>query len=80
MRRRSATRSGRVRASATTEPPVPFTVSTSPPEVTLAQPTPNPRLNQILLNTLREWKFFPAMRDGIAINSEFDVRIPITVQ
>jgi len=49
-------------------------------EVRLAQPTPNPRLNQILLNTLREWKFFPAMKDGIAINSEFDVRIPITVQ
>jgi periplasmic protein TonB len=49
-------------------------------DVTLAQPTPNPRLNQILLNTLREWKFFPAMKDGIAINSEFDVRIPITVQ
>jgi len=49
-------------------------------EVTLAQPTPNPRINQILLNTLREWKFFPAMKDGIAINSEFDVRIPITVQ
>ncbi len=49
-------------------------------EVTLEQPTPNPRLNQILLNTLREWKFFPAMKDGIAINSEFDVRIPITVQ
>ena len=46
--------------------------------MTLAQPTPNPRLNQILLNTLREWKFFPAMKDGIAINSEFDVRIPIT--
>jgi len=49
-------------------------------EVTLEQPTPNPRLNQILLNTLRQWKFFPAMKDGIAINSEFDVRIPITVQ
>jgi protein TonB len=46
----------------------------------LEQPTPNPRLNQILLNTLRQWKFFPAMKDGIAINSEFDVRIPITVQ
>jgi len=49
-------------------------------EVTLAQPTPDPRLNQILLNTLRQWKFFPAMREGIAINSEFDVRIPISVQ
>jgi periplasmic protein TonB len=49
-------------------------------DVTLSQPTLNPRLNQILLATLREWKFFPAMKDGIAINSEFDVRIPITVQ
>jgi periplasmic protein TonB len=49
-------------------------------DVTLAQPTLNPRLNQILLSTLREWKFFPAMKDGIAINSEFYVRIPITVQ
>jgi protein TonB len=49
-------------------------------EVTLAQPTPNLRLNQILLGTLRQWKFFPAMKDGIAINSEFDVRIPISVQ
>ena len=48
--------------------------------VTLAQPTPDPRLNQILLATLKEWKFFPAMKDGIAIASEFDVRIPISVQ
>jgi periplasmic protein TonB len=48
--------------------------------VTLIQPTPNPRLNQILLETLKQWKFFPAMKDGIAINSEFDVRIPIAVQ
>ena len=49
-------------------------------EVALAQPTPNPRLNQILLDVLRQWKFFPAMKDGIAIASEFDVRIPISVQ
>jgi periplasmic protein TonB len=49
-------------------------------EVTLVEPTSNPRLNQILLDTLREWKFLPAMKDGIAINSEFEVRIPITVQ
>jgi len=49
-------------------------------KVTLTQPTQNPNLNQILLATLREWKFFPAMKDGIAIASEFDVRIPITVQ
>jgi periplasmic protein TonB len=49
-------------------------------DVTLIKPTPNPRLNQILLETLKQWKFFPAMREGIAINSEFDVRIPIAVQ
>jgi protein TonB len=49
-------------------------------DVTLAPPTQNPRLNRILLATLREWQFFPAMKDGIAIASEFDVRIPITVQ
>lgn len=49
-------------------------------EVALVKPTPNPRLNQILLDTLKQWKFFPAMKDGIAINSEFEVRIPIAVQ
>ena len=49
-------------------------------EVTLAKPTSNPELNQILLDTLKQWKFFPAMRSGVAIPSEFDVRIPITVQ
>jgi protein TonB len=49
-------------------------------QVSLVKPTPNPRLNQILLDTLKQWKFFPAMMDGVAINSEFEVRIPITVQ
>jgi len=49
-------------------------------EVSLVKPTPNPRLNQILLDTLKQWKFFPAMKDGIATNSEFEVRIPIAVQ
>jgi periplasmic protein TonB len=49
-------------------------------EVTLVKPTSNPRLNQILLDTLKQWKFVPAMKDGIAINSDFEVRIPITVQ
>ena len=49
-------------------------------DVALVKPTPNPRLNQILLDTLKQWKFFPAMKDGVAINSEFEVRIPIAVQ
>ncbi len=48
-------------------------------KVTLVQPSPNPRLNAILLDTLRQWRFFPAMKGGVAINSVFDVRIPITV-
>jgi len=48
--------------------------------VTLTKPTLNPRLNQILLDTLKQWKFSPAMKDGITINSEFDVRIPIAVE
>jgi periplasmic protein TonB len=49
-------------------------------EVALAKPTSNPELNQILLDTLKQWKFFPAMRSGVTIPSEFDVRIPVTVQ
>jgi periplasmic protein TonB len=48
--------------------------------VALITPTPDPRLNEILLATLRQWRFFPAMRDGEAVASEFDVRIPIVVQ
>ncbi len=48
--------------------------------VMLIKPTPNPRLNEIVLSTLKRWKFFPALRDGIAVDSEFEVRIPISVQ
>ena len=48
--------------------------------VDLVKPTSIPSLNQILLDTLRQWRFFPAMRSGVAVASEFDVRIPITVQ
>jgi periplasmic protein TonB len=48
--------------------------------VALLKPTPNPRLNQILLDTLAKWQFFPAVRNGEPIDSTIDVRIPITVQ
>ena len=48
--------------------------------VTLTQPTSNPRLNLLLLDTLKQWRFFPAIRNGIATDSEFDVRIPIAVR
>jgi hypothetical protein len=33
-------------------------------EVELIKPTQNPRLNQILLETLHRWRFFPAMENG----------------
>jgi periplasmic protein TonB len=49
-------------------------------EVTLEKPTSSPRLNQVLLDTLKQWKFFPAVKGGVAINSTFEVQIPITVQ
>jgi protein TonB len=49
-------------------------------EVTLAKPTSSPRLNQVLLDALKQWKFFPAVKNGVAIVSSFDVRIPISVQ
>ena len=48
--------------------------------VALTQPTPNPALNAILIDTLRQWRFFPAMRDGAPVASEFDLRIPISVR
>ena len=58
-----------------------FTVSfDGASEVTLAKPTSNPRLNQVLLDTLKQWKFFPAMKNGVALASSFDVRIPISVK
>jgi periplasmic protein TonB len=49
-------------------------------QVTLVKPTTNPRLNQIILDSLRTWKFFPAISNGVPVASEFDVRIPIAVQ
>lgn len=49
-------------------------------QVRLIKSTDIPELNQILLDTLKQWRFFPAVRNGVAINSQFDVRIPISVQ
>jgi protein TonB len=48
--------------------------------VTLTKATGNPRLNEVLLDTLKRWKFFPAITNGVAINSTVEVRIPISVQ
>ena len=49
-------------------------------EVMLEKPTSSPRLNQVLLDTLKQWKFFPAVKNGVAIESSFEVRIPVSVQ
>ena len=49
-------------------------------EVSLVTPTPNPRLNKVLLDALQQWRFFPATKSGIAIDAVFEVRIPIAVR
>jgi protein TonB len=48
--------------------------------VSLVSKTDSPRLNRILLDTLEQWRFFPATKNGVPIDSEFDLTIPITVQ
>jgi periplasmic protein TonB len=48
--------------------------------VELAKPTPNPRLNHLLLNTLKNWRFFPAMKDGQPVASIEEIAIHIQVQ
>jgi protein TonB len=32
--------------------------------VELVKPTQNPRLNRLLLDTLKTWRFMPAIKDG----------------
>jgi protein TonB len=48
-------------------------------EVELVKPTQNPRLNQILLETLHRWRFFPATENGHPVESEQDVRVHFSV-
>ncbi|TDN61436.1 TonB family protein [Paraburkholderia sp. BL10I2N1] len=48
-------------------------------DVELVKPTQNPRLNQILLETLRTWRFFPAMDNGHPVESHRDVRVHFNV-
>lgn len=49
-------------------------------QVTLVKPTAIPRLNYLLLSTLKQWRFFPAIKNGQPVASQFEVRIPITIQ
>ncbi|QGZ66907.1 TonB family protein [Paraburkholderia acidisoli] len=49
-------------------------------DVALVHPTQNPRLNQILLESLRKWRFFPAMKAGHPVESEQDIRVHFNVE
>lgn len=49
-------------------------------DVTLVRPTQNPRLNQLLLETLRNWHFFPAMKEGHPVESEQDIRVHFNIE
>ena len=48
--------------------------------VELINPTRNPRLNQMLLDTLKTWRFFPATKDGHPVASTQDLRISVEVK
>jgi protein TonB len=48
-------------------------------DVELVKPTQNPRLNQILLETLHRWRFFPAMENGHPVESDQVVRVHFSV-
>lgn len=48
--------------------------------VELARPTPNPRLNRILLESLKKWRFMPAIRNGRPTPSTEDILIKIEVK
>lgn len=47
--------------------------------VELIKPTQYPRLNQILVETLRSWHFFPAIQDGHPVETQQDIRVHFNV-
>ena len=49
-------------------------------EVELVVPTPDAGLNRALMDSLRQWRFFPAMAGGKPVASTIDIRIPISVR
>jgi protein TonB len=48
-------------------------------QVELVQGTFDPALNRALTDTLKTWRFFPALEDGKPIASTIEIRIPISV-
>jgi protein TonB len=49
-------------------------------KVELARPTPDPRLNHILLESLMKWRFMPAIRDGKPVATTEEIVIKIEVK
>ncbi len=47
--------------------------------VELLTPTPDPRINQLILNTLSTWRFFPAMKDGKPQPSVQEIKIHVDI-
>lgn len=47
--------------------------------VELIKATQNPRINQLIINTLKTWKFFPALQDGKPIPSTQDIKVNVNV-
>jgi protein TonB len=48
-------------------------------KVELIKPTPNPRLNQILLDSLRKWRFIPAIKNGRPVASIEEIVVKVEV-
>ncbi len=48
--------------------------------VELVKATQNPRLNRLLLETLKNWRFFPSMKDGKPVASTQELSIKVEVK
>ncbi len=48
--------------------------------VELARPTQNPRLNRILLDSLRKWRFIPAIKNGKPVASTENIVVRVEVK
>ena len=46
----------------------------------LEEATPDPRLNQVLLDTFQRWRFFPATQHGKLVASTLTLRVPVRVE
>jgi periplasmic protein TonB len=49
-------------------------------QVEMVEATSEPALNRLLLESLKKWRFFPAMENGKPTASTIDIRIPIEVR